>query len=77
MPELDGLAATRAIRLLENGAGRHTPILMLTANAMKGDRERCLEAGADGYLTKPLEAGELIRTVSEMTERDTLGGNEI
>jgi len=76
MPELDGLAATRAIRGLEKGAGRHTPILMLTANAMKGDRERCLEAGADGYLTKPLEAGELIRTVAEMTERDTLASNE-
>jgi signal transduction histidine kinase/ligand-binding sensor domain-containing protein/ActR/RegA family two-component response regulator len=71
MPELDGLAATRAIRCLENGAGRHTPILMLTANAMKGDRERCLEAGADGYLTKPLEADELIRTVAEMAERES------
>jgi len=77
MPELDGLAATRAIRALENSTGRHTPILMLTANAMKGDRERGLEAGADGYLTKPLEAGELIRTVTEMAERESFAGPEI
>ena len=75
MPELDGLAATRAIRALENGTSLHTPILMLTANAMKGDRELCLEAGADGYLTKPLEAGELLRTIAEMTEREALPGN--
>lgn len=66
MPELDGLAATQAIRALERGTGRRTPVLMLTANAMKGDREKCLEAGADGYLTKPLEAGQLIRTITEM-----------
>ncbi|MBL8237160.1 MAG: response regulator [Bryobacterales bacterium] len=65
MPELDGLSATRFIRELEEG--RRTPIVMLTANAMKGDKERCLDAGADGYLTKPLEFGELIRTIKEMT----------
>lgn len=76
MPELDGLTATRAIRGLEVGTGRHTPILMLTANAMKGDRERCLDAGADGYLTKPLEAGELFRTVAVMVERHLLARTE-
>ncbi|MBI2690191.1 MAG: response regulator [Acidobacteria bacterium] len=74
MPELDGLSATRAIRGIENGAGRRTPILMLTANAMKGDRERCLDAGADGYLTKPLEAGQLVRTIAEMAEREAVQG---
>jgi signal transduction histidine kinase/ActR/RegA family two-component response regulator len=68
MPDLDGLAATREIRKLQNGV-MHTPILMLTANAMQGDKEKCLEADADGYLTKPLEAGQLFRTIGElMTE---------
>ncbi len=76
MPELDGLAATQAIRALERGTGRRTPVLMLTANAMKGDREKCLEAGADGYLTKPLEAGQLIRTITEMADRDAPAGRE-
>ncbi|HEU0123614.1 MAG TPA: ATP-binding protein, partial [Bryobacteraceae bacterium] len=76
MPELDGLSATRAIRRLEAGSGRRTPILMLTANAMKGDRERCLEAGADGYLTKPIEAGQLVRTIAEMAERETVAGQD-
>ena len=76
MPEPDGLAATRAIRGLETSVGRHTPILMLTANAMRGDRERCLSAGADGSLTKPLEAGELFRTVAAMMERSTLAHSE-
>jgi len=55
MPETDGLTATRRIRELESSNGRRTPIVMLTANAMKGDQEESLAAGADGYLTKPLE----------------------
>ncbi len=75
MPELDGLSATRAIRALENGVSRRTPVLMLTANAMKGDRERCMQAGADGYLTKPLEAGQLFTTIAEMTERAGVNGS--
>ena len=50
---------------------------MFTANAMKSDHELCLEVGADGYLTKSLEAGELLRTVAEMTERETLAGTEL
>ncbi len=59
MPEMDGLAAAAAIRQRETGTGRHVPILALTANAMKGDREKCLAAGMDGYVTKPLRAAEL------------------
>ena len=59
MPEMDGLEATLAIREMEKGSGFHQPIVALTAHAMKGDREKCLDAGMDGYLTKPIRPGEL------------------
>ncbi len=54
MPEIDGLAATRAIRDLERGTGGHIPIVAMTAHAMKGDSERCVEAGMDDYVSKPV-----------------------
>ena len=66
MPEMDGLTATRAIREKENGNGRHLPIIAMTAHAMKGDRERCLEAGMDEYLSKPINARELHQTISQV-----------
>ena len=59
MPELDGLEATRRIRKLE-APGRHVPIIAVTAHAMQGDRERCLEAGMDDYISKPLQRQELL-----------------
>jgi CheY-like chemotaxis protein len=59
MPELDGFEATALVRTLEQKLGRRTPILALTAHAMRGDEQRCLAAGMDGYLTKPLEWSSL------------------
>lgn len=63
MPEMDGLEATAAIRLREAGSGRHVLIIALTAHAMSGDRERCLDAGADGYLAKPFSLPQLLAAI--------------
>ncbi|GIX47037.1 MAG: hypothetical protein KatS3mg131_1248 [Candidatus Tectimicrobiota bacterium] len=66
MPEMDGLQATAAIRTWEKEHGGHLPIIALTANAMQGDRERCLEAGMDGYVAKPLRAEELFAVLEQL-----------
>ena len=60
MPEMTGLEAAQAIRRAECGSGRHIPILAMTAHAMKGDRERCLASGMDGYVSKPIRSRELL-----------------
>jgi PAS domain S-box-containing protein len=66
MPEMDGLDATSAIRAWEKTAGTHTPIIAMTAHAMKGDRERCLAAGMDGYTSKPIRIGELEHAIAQL-----------
>ncbi len=72
MPEMDGLTATREIRENERRTGVHIPIVAMTAHAMKGDEERCLEAGMDGYLTKPLSSLGIEKMIAKMfgTERN-------
>ncbi|MEM8671579.1 MAG: response regulator [Planctomycetota bacterium] len=64
MPEMNGIQATKRIRELEAGTGRHTPIVAMTAHAMKGDRAKCLEAGMDDYLAKPVRKPDLHRALS-------------
>jgi PAS domain S-box-containing protein len=63
MPEMGGLEATRAIREKEKSTGKHLPVVAMTAHAMQGDRERCLEAGMDGYLAKPLDPKIFLQVV--------------
>ena len=78
MPEMDGFEATKIIRTREGRSGRHVPIIAMTAHAMKGDRERCLAAGMDSYVAKPIQAKELLQAIepfipaaaqSEQTDR--------
>jgi CheY-like chemotaxis protein len=63
MPTMDGLEATRRIRELEAGTGRHVPIVALTANAFESDRRACLDAGMDDFIAKPFRAPELVATL--------------
>ncbi len=66
MPVMGGLEATAAIRVAERASGTHLPIVALTAHAMHGDRERYLEAGMDGYVTKPIDGVELTRIIAQL-----------
>jgi signal transduction histidine kinase/ActR/RegA family two-component response regulator len=67
MPEMDGLQATAEIRQREGQTGKHIPIVAMTAHAMAGDRERCLDSGMDGYIAKPIHPGELMALITGMT----------
>ncbi len=73
MPELDGLEAIRLIRGDEQPTGRHVPIIALTAHAMKGDRELCLAAGADAYLSKPVKRRELLEAIRSLAGHASAG----
>jgi PAS domain S-box-containing protein len=71
MPELDGLEATRRLRLKERTAGGHVTVIAMTAHAMKGDRELCLEAGMDGYLSKPIRPDALAAALAGLAPAPT------
>ncbi len=64
MPEMDGLTATRKIRESEQSTPLHLPIIAMTAHAMKGDRERCIDAGMDGYVSKPISSPQLEEAIA-------------
>jgi CheY-like chemotaxis protein len=66
MPGMDGFQATGIIRTRELALGRHTPIMAMTAHAMKGDRQRCLQAGMDGYVSKPINIAELFEEIDNL-----------
>ena len=74
MPEMDGLSATRAIRDYETGSGRHIPIIAMTAHAMKEDRERCIQAGMDDYVSKPISPDKLIQSLEELLPHKVVTG---
>src|SRR5580700_5473428 len=71
MPEMGGLEATQLIREKEKSTGEHLPILAMTAHAMQGDRERCIAAGMDGYLAKPIDPKSFLQTVEGISQQVT------
>jgi PAS domain S-box-containing protein len=72
MPEMDGFEATRALREKEKGTGLHLPIVAMTAHAMKGDREKCLAAGMDDYLTKPIRSAQLFKLLEHYANKGSV-----
>jgi PAS domain S-box-containing protein len=76
MPEMGGFEATAAIREKERTSGTHIPIIAMTAHAMKGDRERCLAAGMDGYVAKPLQTQELFAAITSVLPTSAVAATE-
>jgi len=75
MPEMDGHDATRAIRGLESGTDQHTPIIAMTAHALKGDEEKCLAVGMDSYISKPIRAPLLYDKLADVCDLAPLDGS--
>lgn len=73
MPEMDGLTASGAIRSHESAVGEHVPIIIMTAHALTGIRERCLKAGADGYVSKPVKVTELFQAIATVLNQSAGG----
>ena len=73
MPEMNGLETTGLIRETEKKTGTHIPIVAMTAHAMKGDKERCLDAGMDGYVSKPINSKELFETIESFVKGPSVG----
>jgi PAS domain S-box-containing protein len=71
MPDMDGFEATGIIRAREKSSGSHLPIIAITAHAMKGDQERCLAAGMDGYVSKPFQAEEMFAAIDRVLSDDS------
>jgi PAS domain S-box-containing protein len=71
MPDMDGFETTKAIRAQERSSQRHLPIVAMTAHAMIGDRERCLSAGMDSYVTKPVDATKLFTAIADALPKDS------
>jgi CheY-like chemotaxis protein len=77
MPEMDGLTATMRIRENERSTQLHVPIVAMTAHAMSGDRERCIEAGMDGYISKPISREHLEEAIADATRGRFLAADTV
>jgi CheY-like chemotaxis protein len=71
MPDMDGFETTKAIRTQERTSNKHLPIVAMTAHAMIGDRARCLAAGMDSYVTKPVDAAKLFSAIADALPKDS------